>query len=78
MILKTDGTAEGMRVTTAKMSAVGDVNWRLMIRCEQHIFRAFEAIERMPNVHACQHHSWAVGDGRCMEFLAPLNSGMEL
>ncbi|KAH8619442.1 hypothetical protein ERJ75_000165700 [Trypanosoma vivax] len=78
MLLESDGTIEEMRVTTAKMSAVADVNWRRTIRCEQRISRAFEAIEREPNVYPCQHRSRAVGDGRCMEFLIPLNSDMKL
>ncbi|KAH8610334.1 hypothetical protein ERJ75_001109100 [Trypanosoma vivax] len=77
MLLESDGTIEEMRVTTAKMSAV-DVNWRLTIRCEQRISHGLEAIEREPNVHACQDRSWAVGDGRCREFLSPLNSDMKL
>ncbi|KAH8619364.1 hypothetical protein ERJ75_000181100 [Trypanosoma vivax] len=67
-----------MRVATAKIPAVADVNWRLTTRREQHISHALEAIEREPNVYACQHRSWAVGDERCSEFLAPLSSDMEL
>ncbi|KAG8341465.1 hypothetical protein TRVL_07703 [Trypanosoma vivax] len=78
MLLESDGTVGEMGVTTAKISAVVDVNRRPTIRCEQRISRAFETIEREANVHACQHRSWAVADGRCMEFLAPLNSDMKL
>ncbi|KAG8343018.1 hypothetical protein TRVL_06148 [Trypanosoma vivax] len=78
VLLKTDGTIGEMRVMTAKMSAVGDVNRRRTIRREQRISHALEAIEREPNVYARQHRNWAVGDGRSMEFLAPLNSDMEL
>ncbi|KAH8609703.1 hypothetical protein ERJ75_001174700 [Trypanosoma vivax] len=67
-----------MRVATAKVSVSADANRRRTIRREQHTSHALEAIEREPNVHARQHRSWGVGDGRCSEFLTPVNSGMEL